>query len=80
MNLENEEILDLTVNLEIETDPRECLINDYYDEVRSAADTLKMFFLLRNEGLIRFGDNSPWWRAFLKELVATVEKESSVKS
>lgn len=73
--IQDENTLNLTADAETAIDPREALYNDYCDGVRTAHETLKMFHRLREEGFIKFGDKSPWWRDFLARLTVEVESD-----
>ena len=78
MNQSTDDIFELTLDLD-GPDPREALWNDYHSGVRGAKETLELFCQLQADGLIRHGANSPWWKAFLRDLMATVEAETSAK-
>jgi hypothetical protein len=72
---EQENILELTPDLELGVDPREALYTDYLDGVRSARETLRAVRILREDALLPYGADSPWWLSFLRELAAQVESE-----
>ena len=69
-------ILDLTRDLEISTDPREALYNDYHDGVKGARQTLQDILLLSQEGLIPESP-SAWWADFLRKLTIQAREDSA---
>jgi hypothetical protein len=68
-------ILDLTEDLEVRTDPREALYNDYQDGIRGARQTLQEILRLTEEGFIPSSATS-WWPDFLRELTIQAREDS----